>query len=544
MAHSKGNFSFPGLANVRKASYTLTHGVTPSVALVEIIPQVINNIHGAMQFSYNNTVLVFPAAKIIEATVRKTGTGWVQLVKIADRRWMFTETGEISGVFNQRLEDESIRISTLQTPQQIAALCFQAMQQFVFSFSELPNLSRPEMILENENPAQVLSDLAEKLGCRVVLGTDNVLRIRRIGIGAALPTPGIMSPSFSVQVPDIPDSVKLVGGKTRVQSRWDTEAVGEDTDGSIKPIDDLSYKPAKGWNQAWIGNYPSVLEEFGKKSHALAKKSVHRWYRITNTDVNGRIARKDVLPIETGLIDTYEEINGEVRGEGAVVRGVYWLKPNQIILLTTNSSKTDSYDEPFTINAKEGIVQFGEAVVKATQNGNKIDTDPAELTLEVAYSVQNSGTKSWIRFETQSIVASPARGTGPLILKQDDIVQTFKVSYDDTGNITGVADNISAVQQNANNIINAKLQEFQSPQAFTADYAGIFNISPDGAIRQVSWEVVHGVGSITRAGLNTEIDRSIPRFKAAREQEKQGEIQKKVQRLDMFDRVKDRRGSP
>lgn len=540
MADPKGDFSFPGLNSIRKADYTLTHGVTPSIALVELLPQEITNILGTMIFSYGGTGVAFLGCKIISSTVRKTGGGWVMVVKIADRRWKFSETGEISGVFNLRKEDESIDSTTEKTPQQIATLCFQAMQEVSFSISALPNLSRPEMILENENPAQVLSGLCEDLGCRVVPGTDNRMRVEQTGIGAALPTAFIMSPSFSVDIPDIPDSIKVVGGKTRHQSRWTLEAVGEDTDGSIKPIDDLSYTPASGWNKTSSSRQSTVLKEFGKKAHALAKKTVHRWYRITETiGGDGLTFRSQVLPIETGLIDVYTDDKQEDRQQQAVVRGVYWLRPNTQIPLATNSVSTDFYDDDFSINAKEGIVQFSETVVKATQNGDDIDTDPAELTLEVAYSVQGILTKLWKRAEQESTISAPARRTGPLIVKREDIVQTHISLYDDSGNFTGLDSNLP--QTEMNDVITAKLQEFQVVKAFTADYPGIVNISPDGAIRQVSWSVTQGVGSTTRAGLNVEVDVSIPRFRAAREREKLPETQKKAKELDHRDKVNVRR---
>jgi len=521
MAIPDGVFTFPGLAGVRKASYTLTHGVSPSVAIVEVIPQILTSVHGTMRFLYGATAIQFPASKIISATVRKSGTGWVQVVKISDRRWRFTETGEISGVFNLRKDDEVLDANTEKTPQQIATLCFQAMHQFVFSISELPNLSRPEMILENENPAQVLSDLCDGLGCRVVLGLDNVLRIRRVGTGSGLPTKGVMSPSFSVNVPNVPDSIKVVGGKTRLQSRWTLEAVGEDTDGSIKPINGLSYTPASGWNKEWIGNYSNVLTEFGKSSHALAKKTVHRWYRITTTNFLGLVInRKQSLPIEPALFETFADDHSEIRAKNAVVRGVHWLNPNQILLFAANSSTTDLYDGSFTINTKEGVVQFSEPVVKTTQNGNNIDTDPAELTLEVSFSFQNATTKLWKRIEISRNIGSPSQGTGPLILKREDIVRTLKLNYDGNGNPISITDTFDAAQQEANSQINAKLAEFQSPQAFTADYAGLLPISLDGAIHQVSWDVGPS-GAITRAGFNTEFDPAIPRFKRLREIEQQ-----------------------
>ncbi len=533
MGDIQGDFTFPGLTGIRKASYTLTHGVSPSVALVELTPQDITNIHGIMIFSSPHTI-VFPGSKIIASTVRKSGAGWVMVVKIADRRWKF-ETGEISGVFNLRKEDESIDSDTEKTPQQIAKLCFESMQEVLFDISALPNLSRPEMILEHENPAQVLSGLCDDLGCRVVLGTDNRMRVLRAGVGRSLPTASIMSPAFSTDIPDIPDSIKVVAGKTRFQSRWTLQAVGEETDGSIKPVDDLSYKPADGWEKDYPDLWVKVLEEgFGENAWTLAKKTVYRWYRITTTTSIETITRKQALPIESALLEVYTDDDGQVRAQDAIVRGAYWK-------LTSNIEDTDSessYTGNFSINTKEGIVQLSEPVSKKPDP--TLGAGPAELTLEVAYSAQNETTKAWDRFELSTTLVIPARGTGPLILKRDEIVRTHRSTYDANGNFTGVESDTPIDEMV--NVLGAKLDEFQVVQAFTADYPGIRNISPDGAIRQVSWDVGQDVGSTTRAGLNTEFEPSLPKYKRIREIEKEREAVEDATRLKRLGRRLERRG--
>ena len=79
--------------------------------------------------------------------------------------------------------------------------------------------------------------------------------------------------------------------------------------------------------------------------------------------------------------------------------------------------------------------------------------------------------------------------------------------------------------------ILAKRAEFQVVQAFTADYPGIVDISPDGAIRQVSWDVTQGVGATTRAGLNTEFDPAIPKYRTLRENEEGRESAKETNLL-------------
>ena len=110
----------------------------------------------------------------------------------------------------------------------------------------MPDNVYPEAFWIYDNPVKELGQLAESVGCRVVRGVDNIVRVVRTGAAAILPAGAILQTSDVASPPVVPEAVLFVGGKTRYQTNFILEPVGEDTDGTIKPIDQSNYTPASG----------------------------------------------------------------------------------------------------------------------------------------------------------------------------------------------------------------------------------------------------------------------------------------------------------
>ena len=216
-------------------------------------------------------------------------------VRILDRRWKW-QYGEISGRYNIREKEEEYLIDpdTEKKPRQLATLLLAAMGEVGYSVDELPNDNRPQKHWVSANPANELYQLCDSLGCRVVLGLDNRVRLRRVGSGASLPVLGIeISDSVGIDAQARPDSIKVVCGPTRYQARFFLEAVGKDVDGRIKFLDDLSYRPDDGWGAANVdGDFDDVRDESRCAAQKLAILSVFKWYRIEAPAVEHSVSRQ------------------------------------------------------------------------------------------------------------------------------------------------------------------------------------------------------------------------------------------------------------
>jgi len=109
-----------------------------------------------------------------------------------------------------------------------------------------------------------------------LVSTGNV-RLIPTGVGADLPTGAVMDISAAFDPPEMPDKIAILCGHTRYQCDFELEAVGKDTDGKIKLINDLSYMPAGGWFTADMPKFSCIT---AANARELAQETVLRWYRI------------------------------------------------------------------------------------------------------------------------------------------------------------------------------------------------------------------------------------------------------------------------
>jgi hypothetical protein len=111
-----------------------------------------------------------------------------------------------------------------------------------------PSGTNPCFNWEAEPPAQALQRLCDIFGRRVIyqLSTNSVL-IAIPGRGRSLPV-GLSASRHapSINAPDRPSGIGIIGSPTRVQMRMLLEPVGKEWDGTYRPIDELSYAPTVG----------------------------------------------------------------------------------------------------------------------------------------------------------------------------------------------------------------------------------------------------------------------------------------------------------
>src|SRR5690242_16357043 len=101
MADPQGLAAFGGIKQILSASLTLSHGISPSVCTVEIVPQDPFTLapFGPLVLSYGSAQIVFPDCRIDRASYRLNAQGFVTSLQIQDRRWRWAY-GSISGSYN------------------------------------------------------------------------------------------------------------------------------------------------------------------------------------------------------------------------------------------------------------------------------------------------------------------------------------------------------------------------------------------------------------------------------------------------------------
>lgn len=261
---------WPGALQVVSCTYTASHGITPGVAILRMLPQpVFPALFGTLLITDGNETVPLPDCKLDALKLEYGSDGIIWSLEITDRRWKWKDLGQISGCYNQLDPRGKLIPWMIRSPLELTILCLRALDERKYridvpagvdsaSGSNIKNFLsggqnfpptgvNPPVDWQAEPPAQALEKLASQFGRRVVLSlADNSVSIVKPGVGAFLPTNRSISKlGPSIKDPESPDGVGVVGAETRWQARFAMVAVGEEWDGSYKPINALSYAPTK-----------------------------------------------------------------------------------------------------------------------------------------------------------------------------------------------------------------------------------------------------------------------------------------------------------
>jgi hypothetical protein len=523
---------FPGIDQLISASYTLAHGITPGVIQVEMPPQPNFTAEmGSFFFYYGDLVLEFADCKVDSVSFDASASGFVWRLAILDRRWMWA-FGQISGRYNLYHPDGSLQPQTAKTPQELAQLCLDAMGEQGYDLSQMPGAPLPTIHWDYAVPARALAALADELGCRVVLRLDGAVAVLPEGEGEELPsTANLQSDSLSIDPPERPDSLVIVGAPVRYQVDLALMAVGWNTDGTIQPLANLDYAPNPlasdgGFDQVDLNYFNTIVDP---QLRGKAIESVFRWYQVDP----GRLGQipgygpivdvRQILPLGTRQLDTTLETSlGEtsLRGKPAQVFGVWFdvLRSTEdtntcddLVPLGDGTSDQDKkmlYYRPFAIDAEAGVVKFDDPVYRKVALSASDGTSgqaygAAELMLRTSVTVRDSQTWSVGRYQRSRDQNSDV-GTQPCYIRREDIqlgrVARYGSDYDGQPTLES---NQQACDQQADEYLDAAESEFDTPAPRICSYAGLEPISPDGAIQQVTWNVgLQGATTLASRGTD------------------------------------------
>jgi hypothetical protein len=525
-----GSVKFPGISSIVSANMSFTHGVTPSVAMLAISPrQGFVALIGDLVFGYDDIKVTFKQCKVDTSSFIRNSSGQVWQLAVLDRRWKWTTAagGRISGHYNRKQPDGKAVKEQSKTPRELATLCLRAMGEKSFDVKDLPNDARPEVLWDYDLPAEMLAQLCDDLGCRVVLQFDDKVVIRRVSVGADLPIGGtILDDSIAFDLPEAPDKITVVAGHTLYQADFPLEAIGQETDGTIKPVDQLSYKPVGGWTVVDFPDMNSVTGNDGK-NRELAKKTVFRWYRIAVQFPNqviipgykgkdghgiGLINKLDqILPIEKEQVATKIE-NGVAVRLPARISGVWWRGLNSEFINTqpkTDPTPVDDennkaiVDKGFAIDTVRGIVKFSKPIYRnSTPTSAEVTVAEAKLRLRTAVSVRHQVDWDWDRYERGRELGK--LGTPTRYTQKSEVVLTYEPAYGQAYNVLGVVDNKKEIDPIIDLFLDGIERTFEVKQPETKSYPGIKTTDLDGAIQQVIFKVTTR-GTTTKLARNNEI---------------------------------------
>lgn len=516
--------SYPGISQIVDCFGTTTLGVYPDTAIVRFLPQVNTPVaNGNLVWQQGAQVVQWTNAHLDFTSIQgDQKNGWITSARIQDRRvwWRFTE---INGVYNEREPGGDLISSREKTPQQLATLLLDAMGESGYDVSALPNNTddRPFVNWVGANAAFELGRLCRERGCDVALQhSTNTVKIVQLGVGSSLPSTYVQSVDFGVDIGEVPEIFKVYTAPVLFQCKLKLEAYGYDTDGELKPIDDLSFKPTGGW-EAYANPEKPLVESTDEDERALARDYVFKLYKVTNTasddlvlpgyddpDIGGTYtgngdtitAIEQIYPLNTVLAETYTDAGSVLRRKPAYVEGVF--KYNQEDQeIPGNTTANTRYRGAFQIIPEQGLVLFSDAVFK--EGATTGEYEPAELYLVTSFNLRHPTNGQYYRHARTRNLG----GTGTFAINRNDIVRVIYTSYTSATTIDTITDNLTTVNTACDNVISAYLPEFTSNSANQVKYMGIVAGDADGLNRQVGYRISggeHGTGANTVVSQNSE----------------------------------------
>jgi hypothetical protein len=512
----------------------MTWGIQPSIAVIEMAPQ--NNFPaegGELVFWYGGTVIRIPDCRIDKASVRVDERGQIVSLSIFDWRWRwafptisgyYNYTDYETGPVNQINPSGAIDIARVRSARELADLCLKAMGEKNYDISALPSNVFPAVDWACENAATALQQIASECGCAVVPRLNRTVLIGKEGTGAEIPTAPLLDGGVTIDPPQVPDSIELVCGPTLYQAVLPLVAVGLDTDGRIKLVNNLSYKPAAGWGRIDPvafgelpgGNVANPQVTNRSSPRDLAQRTVWRWYSIykpaNGLSVPGFGPIQDInqiIPLNAFRLDKTIKDGKEEREEAMAIGS--WAKRDA----TTGNESRTQYTRPFDIDTKRGIVIFNEPVFKYAGPPKGKVIVSADMEIWTSFSIRVPPTFEHSRYTKKVDIPGAKWNTGPKKIVKDDIVHEKKAVYNNAGTITGISTNIQQIDPQLNFYLDAELKTYQVSDPSQATLIGIIPVSLDGAIRQVAWQVTDR-GSITTVSRNCEFSSIVPPYELRR----------------------------
>lgn len=538
--------TYPGIVQIESATATINHGITPAAITVRIAPQDVTAIALNGDFSINysgkstSVSVTFSDCNADSASYVFNASGQIISLIIRDFRWQW-QFGAISGRYNIRGSDGEIPVTVVngtpvtdaignseKTPQELCELLLDAMGVTTYDVADVPNDPRPTCRWDFANPAQELDRILKPLNCDIVPALDGSVSIRKRGVGATLPAGPVESTSGSLNPVDQPEKIVLITAPLKLQLDFELEAVGEETDGTLKPIDNLSYKPS-GMTGSWGVAEHISFDHLDEQKRKLAESSVLKQFRIkipsslsglAATPGYGSLSTPDYieqfLPLDDNLVETIDIQTGSGATLTTVSKPrdpfVYgkWFhsylgsSKNSIDDMTNIDAENveashantmlygDDLDFPWRLDKENGIVEFANPIRSVDETSGFVVLP--NLRLRTSCFVRFTSDGGLARYGSERTINASSPSPDRHIIRND--IQPLYILKATIG-----TENFAETKSKANEYLDEIESEYDTVAPLNQTYGGLLNIALDGPIRSVSWRVDQS-GTSTQAYWN------------------------------------------
>lgn len=547
---------WPGVQDYISCSYTCSHGISPGVAVLVIPwqpPATIANF-GILRIQDGvNTPVVLKDCKVDSVKVVSLVDGARGLsIAILDRRWRW-KYGGVDGWYNQQDPDPDISglppgeyvfpgsiyiPGTERTPLQLMLDCLAAMRETQFLIGYVPTEPRPPIDWAAANPAAALQQVCDAVGCRVVFqpNLDRVL-IQPTGTGVYIESKlrPILSDSPGWEPDEPPGACQIASGPLWIADYLPLEPVGLEDDGRVVPIDELSYKPDKGWG-AYSPGTASVFVKIGDSrdkdtSRLLASKYVWRAFRVKipaeglDLPIVGKVFTRKQLVLGSRVLLATKDISGQYQAQEPFITGKC-VKPQTENKRLAEYDWPDTIPIPFSIDATRGLVLFNRPVYSVDGKTPIPDTIAPNIHLYTSFQVRRVGFNqlAMLYWGREFWVD---RGAPPETIYRSEMTPVYRVvreirSGNGNGslNLAEVQTNYAELAAQANFYLDAAYSKYFIGKTHQVTFGGIFPDNPTGLIQQVSWSCGVGTPATTTISVGMEHSDYMPTYPERRRKEK------------------------
>lgn len=428
--------TFLGITTICRAEVVLTRGVLPGVQVVLIVPQDGLNLQPGELVIDDETggVLVLPDALPLQMSMRKVKLdgGYVWALEILDHRWRW-DGPTVGGEWNKRLPDGSVDELTKKTPQELATLCLDALNESGYSVAGLPTNVYPYCDWRQHPSARLcLQEICDATACYVCGGEFAAVTIYAAGTGPDMPTvPGntIIHSALSMVRP-APASYRVIGGPKRYCTKLKLDPFGFESDNSVTGIENLSYRPSAGWGSELPGDFGGL----SAANQVLAKKGVWRVYEIAgqedgSLDVPGSNVLVDAvaqyLPLLPAQVDSDSYTDDSKFPLPPKVTGTFYNYGD----VPVDEAADTEWLGGFDLDLARGRVTFPVPVFK--MGASQVPEAPT-LKLLTSYHVRDAAGDEEGSLEHLDYIGAGSGYGGPLFIRRPELFDARQESTDYT----------------------------------------------------------------------------------------------------------------
>jgi len=544
--------SYPGIENVVSFSYSMGHGVQPSIMSMTILPQDTSKIkdNGMLKLSYGGENRKMKNVLADAASFRYDASGGTISLTLKDYRWTWSFS-YVTGAYNLRdidgtpmvlrnakQSDDDILGNSKRSLRELCEICLDAMgvEKKKQNVNDVPDDIYPPVSWDNENASTALHSLLDSFDLRLAPSWNGGANIVKAGVGAKLPSSHIdkiESEGAELDPQERPETIRLVTNPILYSVDFELEAVGEEVTGEILPLEKCSWYSA---DLLKFADSPEVLSDIEPDNpsdtkytlNALVQKTCFKWWRIKLPVAGGgqspnKALKKfedafgkvkyieqflplvDILPDMVLDTESKNKKNKRAFAFGKFERDGDFSGPSM-----GASEKIDFYnvDEPapgkeeqrkavvpfgMSIDADRGIVMF-DSPVYYLDGSNKYGM--ANIWLRAGSYIKDLKTAQPVRHvhERKENAGSSARYMTIMVPEAEPYYT-----------VTGISNS-----RDIEKIINRYDEEigemFERREAEVATYIGLVFEPIDGAIREISWTIDEG-GATTIISRNTDRSR-------------------------------------